>query len=261
MSDCQWVAYRVESWTNRGVSYCIVQPCLLACGVQVWSTSTTVDGEGECHVGSCQWTRSDEGWALGLDRGIRVPALSTGRVHPQTAHTLNKPQAIHMDYLGATSSRYACVHPRNSVFNQKTSNRGLTLSAWWPPRDGSVPGVRLHLNLRTTSLIPCLPRPTNHSLSLSGRKQVSLVRFLPLSYKREGPPPSTHTPAVTQFSGNTRGGNEPSRARLGSFTYRAKLGSVRPSGELGKPARLGSLRAREPARRANEPSHKCKYSL
>jgi hypothetical protein len=64
----------------------------------------------------------------------------------------------------------------------------------------------------------------------------------------------------------TRGGNEPSRARLGSarcgsFTQRARLGSARSSDELGKAARLGSLQAREPARRANEPIHKFKSAL
>jgi hypothetical protein len=35
MRDCQRVASQVESWTNRGVSYCVAQPCLSACGVQV----------------------------------------------------------------------------------------------------------------------------------------------------------------------------------------------------------------------------------
>jgi hypothetical protein len=30
-----------------------------------------VDDEGEGHVGSCRWTRSDKGWALGLDRGTK----------------------------------------------------------------------------------------------------------------------------------------------------------------------------------------------
>jgi hypothetical protein len=33
MSDCQRVASRVESWTNRDVSYVYVQPCLSTCGV------------------------------------------------------------------------------------------------------------------------------------------------------------------------------------------------------------------------------------
>jgi hypothetical protein len=47
VSDCQQVVSRVESWTNRGVSYCVVQPCLSACGVQVWSTGRVVDSEGE----------------------------------------------------------------------------------------------------------------------------------------------------------------------------------------------------------------------
>jgi hypothetical protein len=63
-----------------------------------------------------------------------------------------------------------------------------------------------------------------------------------------------------------RGGNELSRARLGlarcgSLMQRAELGSARPSGELENEARLGSLLAREPARRANEPSHKRKTAL
>jgi hypothetical protein len=30
-----------------------VQPCRSACGVQVWSTGTVVDSEGEGHAGSC----------------------------------------------------------------------------------------------------------------------------------------------------------------------------------------------------------------
>jgi hypothetical protein len=72
MSDCQVVASWVESWTNRGMSFCVAQPCLSACGVYVWSTGMMVDGERECHVGSCRWTESVEGQALGLDRGTRV---------------------------------------------------------------------------------------------------------------------------------------------------------------------------------------------
>jgi hypothetical protein len=46
-----------------------VQPYMSSCGVQVWSTGTMVDNEG--HAGSCQWTRSGEGRALGLDIGTR----------------------------------------------------------------------------------------------------------------------------------------------------------------------------------------------
>jgi hypothetical protein len=54
MSDYQWVASRVESWTNWGVSICVVQPCLSACGVQVWSTrNKAADGEGEGHMRVC----------------------------------------------------------------------------------------------------------------------------------------------------------------------------------------------------------------
>jgi hypothetical protein len=48
-----------------------MQPCLSACGMEVWSTGTVVDSEGEGHVGLCQWTESDEGRALGLDRGTK----------------------------------------------------------------------------------------------------------------------------------------------------------------------------------------------
>jgi hypothetical protein len=58
MNDCQRVASRVESWTNRGVSYCVVQLCLSARGVQVWSTWMVVDSKGEGHAGSCRWTGS-----------------------------------------------------------------------------------------------------------------------------------------------------------------------------------------------------------
>jgi hypothetical protein len=47
-----------------------VQPCLSTCGVYVWIIGTVVDGEGEDHVGSCQWTESGEGRVLGLDRWI-----------------------------------------------------------------------------------------------------------------------------------------------------------------------------------------------
>jgi hypothetical protein len=67
MSDCQRVTTRVESWTDRDVRLYVVQPCQSACGVQVWNTGTMVDGEGKGHAGSCQWTRSGEGQALGLD--------------------------------------------------------------------------------------------------------------------------------------------------------------------------------------------------
>jgi hypothetical protein len=67
MSDFQRVASRVESWTNQGMSYMFVQPCLLACGVQVWSIGMVLDDEGEGHAGSCRWTGSGEGRELGLD--------------------------------------------------------------------------------------------------------------------------------------------------------------------------------------------------
>jgi hypothetical protein len=52
MSDCQRVVSRVESWTDRGVRLCVVQPSWSACGVQVCSTGTMVDDEG--HVSSCR---------------------------------------------------------------------------------------------------------------------------------------------------------------------------------------------------------------
>jgi hypothetical protein len=67
MSDYQWVAPRFESWTNQGMHYVFVQPCLLTCGVHMSSIGMVVDDEGEGHVGSCQWTRSGEGRALRLD--------------------------------------------------------------------------------------------------------------------------------------------------------------------------------------------------
>jgi hypothetical protein len=50
MSDCQLEPSRVEYWTNRAMSYYVVQPCLSACGLQVWGTCTVIDGEGECHT-------------------------------------------------------------------------------------------------------------------------------------------------------------------------------------------------------------------
>jgi hypothetical protein len=53
------------------VCYCVVQPCLSVCGVQVWSIGTVVGDEGEGHAGLCRWTESSEGRALGLDRGTR----------------------------------------------------------------------------------------------------------------------------------------------------------------------------------------------
>jgi hypothetical protein len=50
-----------------------VQPCFLAYGVQVWSTGTVVNGEGEGHAGSCRWTERDEGQALDLTEGLEEP--------------------------------------------------------------------------------------------------------------------------------------------------------------------------------------------
>jgi hypothetical protein len=46
MSDCQ------RQWTEHSeIMY--VQPCRAPCGVQVWSTRTMVDDEGEGHAGWC----------------------------------------------------------------------------------------------------------------------------------------------------------------------------------------------------------------
>jgi hypothetical protein len=53
------------------VRACVVQPCLSACVVQVCSTRTMVDGKGEDFVRLCQWARSSEGQAMGLDQGTR----------------------------------------------------------------------------------------------------------------------------------------------------------------------------------------------
>jgi hypothetical protein len=50
---------------------CVVQPCLLACGVQVCNIGTVVADEGKDHAGSCWWAGSGEGWALDLDRWTR----------------------------------------------------------------------------------------------------------------------------------------------------------------------------------------------
>jgi hypothetical protein len=69
MNDCQRVASRVELCTIRGVTTCVVQSYLLACGVQVWTIDMVVNGEGEGHAVLCRWTRSDEGRALDLTKG------------------------------------------------------------------------------------------------------------------------------------------------------------------------------------------------
>jgi hypothetical protein len=47
-----------------------VQLCQLACGAQVWSAGTMIDGkgEGEDHASSCRWTRNGEGQTLGLEK-------------------------------------------------------------------------------------------------------------------------------------------------------------------------------------------------
>jgi hypothetical protein len=43
-----------------------VQSCLSACGVQVCTVATVVDGEGKDHAGSCRWAGSgkNERWVL-----------------------------------------------------------------------------------------------------------------------------------------------------------------------------------------------------
>jgi hypothetical protein len=58
MSDYQWVASQVESWTVQGMSYCVVQPCLSTC-VQVWSIEMMVYDKGEGHAG---FMAMDQGW-------------------------------------------------------------------------------------------------------------------------------------------------------------------------------------------------------
>jgi hypothetical protein len=70
MSDRQLIVSRVESWTNQYMNYYVVQQCLSAYDVQVWSIGTMVDGEG--HAGSCRWIGNSERRALGLNWGIRV---------------------------------------------------------------------------------------------------------------------------------------------------------------------------------------------
>jgi hypothetical protein len=42
------------------VSICVLQPCLLNCGMQECSTRMVGDDEGEDHAGSCQWATSGE---------------------------------------------------------------------------------------------------------------------------------------------------------------------------------------------------------
>jgi hypothetical protein len=69
MNDCQRVASRVESCTNWGVTICVVQSYLSACGVQVCTIDMVVNGKGEGHAVLCRWTRSGKGRALGLDQG------------------------------------------------------------------------------------------------------------------------------------------------------------------------------------------------
>jgi hypothetical protein len=44
-----------------------VQSCLSVYDLQVCSTGTVVDDEGEGHAGSCRWTESGERRALGHD--------------------------------------------------------------------------------------------------------------------------------------------------------------------------------------------------
>jgi hypothetical protein len=46
---------------------CVCNLSLSLCGAQVWSLETVVNGEGKGHAGSCRWTGSSEGRALGLD--------------------------------------------------------------------------------------------------------------------------------------------------------------------------------------------------
>jgi hypothetical protein len=62
--------------TEAWVMY-VVQSCRSDCGVQVCSIGIVVDDEGEGNAGSCRWTRSGEGWALGLDRRTGVAGMTS----------------------------------------------------------------------------------------------------------------------------------------------------------------------------------------
>lgn len=68
MIDCQHRYCFDVSFGQHRVQTCIVQACLLACGVRVCSTWMMVDAECEDHAGSCWWVGSGEGRAMSLDR-------------------------------------------------------------------------------------------------------------------------------------------------------------------------------------------------
>jgi hypothetical protein len=61
-------AFGLGCLTKRGVSLGCAT-CLLACGVQVWSSKAVVNDEGEGQAGLCRWTKSGEGQMSGL--GLR----------------------------------------------------------------------------------------------------------------------------------------------------------------------------------------------
>lgn len=66
------LSIRVASWVellNQVRCELDCATCPLTCGVQVWSSETMVDNEGEGHMGLCRWIRSSEEWTLGLDQG------------------------------------------------------------------------------------------------------------------------------------------------------------------------------------------------
>jgi hypothetical protein len=81
--------FGLNLWTNRSVSLGCAT-CLSACGVQVWSSETVVDGGGKGQAGSCRCTQSGEGWTPGLgprDRSHRV--TSCGGWHLGTSTSVS----------------------------------------------------------------------------------------------------------------------------------------------------------------------------
>lgn len=104
----------VGGLTRVRVVFCVT--CLSSCGVQVWSTWTMVNGECEDHAGLCQWTRSGEGWALGLDWGIGE-AMWLVAVADTLAHALvrgcgiaNRVVGVIEDWWGHMSKTWGDMH-------------------------------------------------------------------------------------------------------------------------------------------------------
>jgi hypothetical protein len=69
MNDCQWVASRVEPWTNRGVSYVlcnhVYRPMVCRCGAQRWWSTVKVEvmrvrDEGLGVVKNERWDLTEE---------------------------------------------------------------------------------------------------------------------------------------------------------------------------------------------------------